>query len=283
MTARNYPFISKPSLMPDVDVDGQLIDLETPLEDAQSIRDRSVDCQWLVENLLPEKTLTVISAKRGSMKTFFAYGLAVAVASGVPFLGRDTKRRHVIYCDNDNPEVVIHKRLNMMGSPEGFHLWCGKLPEHKKNPPPPIDSAKGQLKYSRLIERFQPNPLLIFDTFSQFYSPGRRPNKDEDMRPVITAYNKLVALGCTILYLHHCSITSEAGKPVRAFKGKGSTVIEDDPDNAYILHPGAHKGDIYMYCEKNRLDFVPTRKLHMMEDFHFGGYTWDDVSEGTED
>lgn len=263
-------------------IDDALAGIDIPIESAQAIRERSVEAEWLVENFLPEKTLTVISAKRGSMKTFFAYGLAVAVASGEAFLGRETKKRAVIYCDNDNPEVVIHKRVNMMGSPEGFNIWAKKLPEHQKNPPPPVDSPQGQIKYSNLIKRFQPCPLLIFDTFSLFYSAGKNLNHDVDMRSVTTAYNKLVAQNCTIVYLHHCSIGMEKGKPVRPLKGKGSTVIEDDPDNAYILHPTADKNAILMYCEKNRLDMVPTRKLRMLREYT-GMYGWVDISEGDED
>jgi RecA-family ATPase len=264
------------------DIDAELLELEIPIEDADVIKQRSVKEEWLVANFLPEKTLTVISAQRGAMKTYFAYGLSVAVASGESFLGLPTKQRTVLYFDRDNPEVVINKRLRMMGSPEGFKLWCKNLPEHAKYPPPPVDTAKGQLRYAHLIKKYQPNPLLIFDVFQEFYSSGKDKNKDVDMMPVVDAYIRLVQLGCTIVYLHHRVIHSIKNQADASPKGKGSSVIEEKPDNSFIISPDKVKGNIFLENTKCRLDIIPRRKIRMQEDHFAGGWSWIDVSEGDE-
>jgi RecA-family ATPase len=52
--------------------------------------------EWLVEGLIPHKTVTLFSGDGGTGKSLLSLQLAVAVASGGSFLGKPVKQGDVI-------------------------------------------------------------------------------------------------------------------------------------------------------------------------------------------
>lgn len=57
---------------------------------------------WLVPNLLHRNTMVVWAGQPGVGKSFLSLTLAVALATGVPFLGREVKESRVLYFDEEN-------------------------------------------------------------------------------------------------------------------------------------------------------------------------------------
>lgn len=61
------------------------------------------DPTWLVKDMLPRGQLTILAGEPGVGKSILCYHLALAVASGLPFLGVwPTVRTKVLYIDQEN-------------------------------------------------------------------------------------------------------------------------------------------------------------------------------------
>ena len=65
---------------------------------------------WLVEGLIPQSELILITGVPGSFKSFLSQALASAVSQGNDFLGRRTTKSVVLILDRDNPQHVVAQR-----------------------------------------------------------------------------------------------------------------------------------------------------------------------------
>jgi hypothetical protein len=70
--------------------------------------------KWLVDELVPEGGITAIIAAPGGYKSSFTLLMADAVSKGKDFLDRKTRRRRVLYVDNENPPDVLKARNESM-------------------------------------------------------------------------------------------------------------------------------------------------------------------------
>lgn len=72
--------------------------------------------QWRIEDLVPDNHLTMLIGDGGTGKSFLALHLALCVASGRPFLGRDVRRGRVLYLDYELDENEQKRRtLKVLG------------------------------------------------------------------------------------------------------------------------------------------------------------------------
>ena len=70
---------------------------------------------YVVDRLFERETVNMLSGDTGAGKSIMAQSLAVAVATGRPWLGREVSARSVIYLDEENPYPVVYGRLRAMG------------------------------------------------------------------------------------------------------------------------------------------------------------------------
>ena len=87
---------------------------------------------FVIDQLVPHG-LTVLAAKPKAGKSFFVLQAALAVAQGVPFLGRDTDQGDVLYLALEDGERRLQWRLHQMGPAHSglhritFEFDAGKL------------------------------------------------------------------------------------------------------------------------------------------------------------
>lgn len=60
------------------------------------------DPPWVIEGFIPQGHLIVLAGEEGVGKSYLCYVMAVAVASGLPFLGHPTAPMNVLYFDEEN-------------------------------------------------------------------------------------------------------------------------------------------------------------------------------------
>ncbi|WP_176556364.1 AAA family ATPase [Rubellimicrobium rubrum] len=68
--------------------------------------------EWLVEGLVPNKTVTLFSGDGGTGKSLLAHQLAVAVASGCDWLGMRVTQGRVIFLSAEDDEDELHRRTD---------------------------------------------------------------------------------------------------------------------------------------------------------------------------
>lgn len=152
---------------------------------------------YVVEDLLPQATVNLGVGDSSLGKTPFSYQLGICVATGVPFLGRPTKKGRVLYLDLENGsgnanvmQLAITKALGVTVSDEDFT----QLPVDVKwqEPNGPLHGAVRDFGAS----------LLIIDTLRAYNPKVTEKNQfaAEEMQKM-----RHISLkeGCSVLVLHH--------------------------------------------------------------------------------
>lgn len=155
--------------------------------------------QYLVDGLLPSRSLTLLAGESGLGKSAFVYQLAMCVAAGKPFLGRAVRQGLVLVLDYENglQQIVqlcrsLRKHLGRRRVPDGLRFWSFN------DCPPGDESPESILK---LVERTRP-ALVIIDSLT-----GYAPNVEENTANAIRCFQDLrcwmKTAGCSVLAIHH--------------------------------------------------------------------------------
>jgi hypothetical protein len=217
---------------------------------------------YVVQGLLPRKSLTLWTGTDGVAKTYLAQNLAIAVSTGGKFLGAQCRKMPVLYLDYENPDFVVQDRLQLMGAAPGPNLrvWGTWNPEQ----PPQV----GNQLLPTIAKAVQ--PLMIFDPFR--YSHGAEENDSTEMMQVMKDLRACVVAGATVIVFHH---------PAKAegSTGRGSSAIRGATDLAYLQELSDDTGLITLSCVKNRFGERP--KLTIRPDFEEGTFEVTDSPEFT--
>jgi len=212
------------------------------VEDVPSIWTFEAQISWLISELLPEAAVTLLTGDSGVGKSTFALALAAAVANGQGFVGKETRKRKVVYLDRENPLAVVKERLHRMGigPTENLTIWGGWL--HQEAPAP---TAATIVDFAQ-----RHTPLIVFDSLVAFH-PGSEQDATETRR-FLHSFRRLANLGATVLVIHH------TGKADTARTYRGSSDIKASVDLAYVLErvaeePAQGLGRLRLCPFKNRL------------------------------
>lgn len=177
--------------------------------------------------------LTVIWGQPGSMKSFFAMSIAVAVASGKPWFGRHVNKGPVIYVVGEGGLGNVEMRLQMaaraigVGMGSDFDLYLSQK----------LDlSGKHNLSETwQEWDEIQPK-LVVVDTVSRCL-PGDE-NKQEVMQGFISVLDSIrERFNSSVIAVHHGSKDHYVGKVKVSGTIRGSTAL-----------PAA--ADVVLYLEK---------------------------------
>ncbi len=174
---------------------------------------------WVVEGLVTESAVTLLTGDSGVGKSTFGLAVAGAVAHGVPFVGFPTMQRRVLYVDGENPGGVVRERLGRLGIAEtdALTVWGGWNEVAPKGP-----------YYSGVIEWVHEHRgLIVYDSLIQFH-PGSEQDSSETRR-YMSQFRALANAGASVLLLHH------TGKGENARQYRGSTDIKASVDLAFVL------------------------------------------------
>lgn len=193
------------------------------LLDAQQV-EALPDLQWLVAGVLPAPSFAVLYGEPGCGKTFTGLSMALAIASGSPWLGRETCRKPVLYVA---AEGVLGLKLRL------------RAHRAKHGAPPPssaemrfIASAIEIMKPDRVAAllagleavAFRPG-LIVIDTLARV-ALGADENSASDMGRVVEGFDMLKReTGATVLAIHHSRKDGGAERGSSALRGAADVMI----------------------------------------------------------
>jgi hypothetical protein len=158
--------------------------------------------KWLVEDLIPERGITMLVGAPGAFKSTFSVLLATAVSKGDEFLERKTRKRRVLYLDNENPPDVLKTRDKSMKlemeANRRLRLWS----MYDERPVPKLLDKKLRLIVKKSVEEGR-KVLIILDHWSSFLRAGDGGETTGQTSQLLQELKYLCALGATILLLHH--------------------------------------------------------------------------------
>ena len=152
---------------------------------------------WLIEGLIPENSISVLSGDEGVGKTIFLLSMARSLTEGIDFIGRETYFTPVIYLGTDVSKAILQRYMTMMRwvPNDEFRIltmWT--------DPEAPMLDNKEQLKrLFKYVEKY--HPVLFFDTLRDFYSGDE--NSSTDTKPVVDILRRLCSLGSSIVAVAH--------------------------------------------------------------------------------
>ena len=175
------------------------------------------DRHWLAHDLIPAKTVTLLGGDGGTGKSLLALQLAVAVAAGLPWVGRTVAGGSVIYVSAEDDKDELHRRLADICAAQNLALE--DLDRLTLIPLAGQDAilmrpngAAGPMKATPLFAEItalarDTNPLLVvFDTLADNF--GGNENDRAQARQFIGLLRGLaLAQECAVLVLAHPSLS----------------------------------------------------------------------------
>lgn len=204
----------------------------------------------LVKGILGEGCVSVLYGSPGAGKSFLALDLGFAVATGQPFMGRNTRQGPVVYAVGEGVSGLrlrgqaIVKTKGVSNPPIFF------LP-HAISTPDETDMLG--LMLGHVAAKCKASPaLLIIDTLSRFFGTGDDENSAKDMRRFVGAIGALIAKypNLHVMVVHHSGKDQDKGmRGSSALQGAADTVIQCRKDG------GGHLA--YVEKQKDGQDGIP--------------------------
>jgi AAA domain len=198
----------------------------------------STGTHWIVDKLVIHETINLLVGDSGIGKTPFAMTLGIAVAAGVPFLGRATDPGRVLYCDaesrphqSERQIETISTSLGLAAPPANFYVYGPYFKAGARG----VDPTERMLD---LVRELKPS-LIIVDTMRAFWT-------DADTKSDIAA--KLIktvkTVGGTWLITHHPRKVSREFAPADLATDPNGWMQEAAGSRALINHTDSRLGVI---------------------------------------
>ncbi len=187
---------------------------------------------WLVESLWTEQAVGFVGGTPKSCKTWLALELAVAVASGVPCLGRFRvhQRGHVLLYAAEDTAAAIKHRVAGIASARRVplkQLAVGLI----STPSLQLDDAEDQERLEQTVARFKPR-LLVLDPLVRLHRSDE--NSAADTSALLGFLRRLQRdHSVAIVVVHHIR-KSAASQPGQALRGSGDLHAWSD-SSLYLL------------------------------------------------
>lgn len=186
------------------------------------------DTEMIVEDLIPQG-LTLLAGAPKSCKSWMMLDMCLAVSSGEPFLGKETKKCEVLYFSLEDKEARLQRRLLELGKapPPGMHICLERKSLEEGFPSDLIDT----------IEEHPGIRLVIIDTLQKIRDDGggvstanQYSKDDSDISRLKRVADRLhIAIVC----VHHLRKMQDRRDPVNEILG--STAMSGVPDQILLL------------------------------------------------
>jgi hypothetical protein len=178
--------------------------------------------EWLVEGRMTRNSLTLLGSKPGIGKSWTALDLAIALATGRPWLGCTVPGTfRVLYIDVENGEVLARRRLQQLGAdPAALGNRLHYVTESVIFP-----GGKDSVRYALTLEQFKPD-LVVIDTLASS-APAAESDTESMSRFLFDVWHRARRHGAACLILAHLRKSQQgAGKddPLDSFRGAGHLV-----------------------------------------------------------
>ena len=177
--------------------------------------------RWLVEDLIPDQTVTMLGGDGGTGKSLLALQLAVAVATDRPWIGRQIDRPGcAMFLSAEDDAGELHRRLAAICAAEGLGLatldrLMMRSLAGENTLLAVLDRKSGTLAETALYAELdaamaEAGPaLIVLDTLADLHSGEE--NSRAHARQFVGMLRRLaIRHGCAVLLLAHPSLTGMA-------------------------------------------------------------------------
>ena len=159
---------------------------------------------YLIDELIEHPALVLLFAPPSAGKSFCAIGWACCVATGTPWLGRETKQGSVFYLAGEG-HAGLSRRLKAWELHSGYEL--APAPLFVSTIPAALMSAENVKEVIHAVQELTAvhgNPaLIVIDTYARNMGGGDE-SSNKDTGVFINNIDQMrYLLGCTVVLVHH--------------------------------------------------------------------------------
>lgn len=185
--------------------------------------------EYMIKGILTEREISMLLGESQSGKSFVAIDIAMAVARGVPWFGRQVRRGGVIYQAGESATGVRRRRFpayrqNFAVAHEPLDVVLLEKPVDFYSSDEQVDQFIDECKYwgSRFKD---PLKLIIIDTFNKA-TPGANENDGKDMGMVLARCDRVrVETGAHVMLVHHLNAGGTKARGHTSLFGNVENVI----------------------------------------------------------
>jgi ABC-type dipeptide/oligopeptide/nickel transport system ATPase component len=169
---------------------------------------------WVIKDVLPQAELVVLYGASGSGKSFIALDMAAAIARGIPWRGKKTRKGRVAYIAAEGGGG-FRKRLTAYGQHHGFNL--ADMDFGVIHAAPNMMEKADAVDIVKSVRAWGGADIIIVDTFAQVM-PGANENAGEDVGKALTHCKRIhEATGAMVILIHHAG--KDTSKGARGWSG----------------------------------------------------------------
>jgi hypothetical protein len=174
----------------------------------------ALDADDFVEGLLVRNAMSVIYGESNSGKTFFALDLALHVAAGIPWRGREVDQGFVLYLALEGSHAILNRvaAFKREHGLEGVELPFAIVPVSLNLLAPNADADAVVETCRAVAAEYGVDPaLIVVDTLARAISGGNE-NDAEDMGSLIKTGDLLRQQApAHVMWIHHCGKDAAKG------------------------------------------------------------------------
>lgn len=194
---------------------------------------QSKPVDWLIKGVLPAADLLLLYGASGAGKSFVALDMAIAVAQGLPWRGRKTRRGKVLIVAAEGAGGYGNR---ILAASKHLGVDPSELDVGLVTVPPNLLLEEDVASLIAAIKTVPGISLIIIDTFAQT-TPGANENAAEDMGRALAHCRTIrMAVDATVLLVHHAGKDLQRGS--RGWSGIKAAVdteieVSRDPESAH--------------------------------------------------
>ncbi len=156
--------------------------------------------KWLVDKIIPDSGLVLMSAAPASFKTWLALEIALCVVENRPLFGKlSASSCNVLIADEESGDRMLQDRFKKLGVKLDTNPWTDGAIYYLSRVGRQVDNSYIQELIAKCEE--YDIRLIIFDSLVRFHSA--RENDAGEMSKVLNLFKTLNDNGITALVLHH--------------------------------------------------------------------------------
>ena len=160
---------------------------------------------YLVERLIPEESITILSAKPASFKTWLVYDMAIRVAAGEKFLNKfNVKKTKVLIVDGEAGNRQLRDRFIKLGAASHSEaIFCKSALGGAKFCEKEINELVKYCKEYKI-------GLVIFDSLARFIGV-KDENNSMEVAKALGQYSRFKANGISVVFIAHSRKNNQFG------------------------------------------------------------------------
>jgi hypothetical protein len=220
------------------------------IESWQSVKDEPVN--WLIQDVIPEKSFVALYGPPASFKSFIAMDIAECIASGRPWLGKEINGTGPVLYIAGEGHGGIGARIAAIkqhhNTPDSAQVYVVRSQINLRSS---VDDFTNLiLAIDELVQELGVDlRMIVIDTLARAFGGGNE-NSSDDMGAFIQATGKIQnRYKCSLMLLHH------AGKDTtKGLRGHSSLLGAVDTQMEIMRFPETTKGLILMSKQKDGED-----------------------------